>query len=143
MQIQIGFPSAQVWKALGRHVVTYSAGFATGAVGLLAYAVTFHFMSSDQATALGGGLTNIASGLKMIVSGVATVWGGALTCLSVLSALWSAYSSTHKSVTQQTASIPGTTIVTTPAIAAETPQENIVSNENHAVIPQTPPAPKV
>jgi uncharacterized membrane protein len=132
------FPSGRQWLSIGRHVVTFFAGLALGVTGITTYGVSFHFITGDQANTIISALKDLATSSQVIFSGLTTFVGALATLIGVFSALMAAWSSSQKSVAQATAAIPGTTVVTTPALADSTPeQSNIMSSAKVAIVPKT------
>jgi hypothetical protein len=129
--------SARQWQSAGRHVVTFFAGAALGVAGVAAYGVSFHFVNGGQADSIVAAFKDLSTGVAAVVNGLGTIAGALATLIGIASGLWAAYSASKKSMTQAVAAIPGTTVVTTPALAAATPdQPNIVSNTKNAVVPK-------
>lgn len=57
--------------------------------------------------------------------------------LGIAAAVWGWYVNRPKAIAQAAAELPGTVLVTTPALAAATPdQSNIVSNSSNKVVPR-------
>lgn len=56
--------------------------------------------------------------------------------LAIAAAFYGWWQNRPKAVAQSAAAIPGTTVVTTPDIAASTPESNIVSNASTKVVAQ-------
>ena len=114
------------YKASGRHV----ASFAAGAVGMIA---ALHFITPQQATDINGNITVLFTGLEQAATGIA---GLVAICVPIYTAFKAAHSA---SPTQEAKSLvaaePKTIIVTTPEIAAATPeQNNIVSSTDVKVM---------
>lgn len=105
-----------------RHVATYVAGAITAAA-------TFHLMTTDQAQVLSTSLSHIVEGLSQIAIGVGPI-------IALVSAFIAARSSTPAAKVQSVSELPGTTVVTTPAIATALPQTNVVSNTEVKVVPK-------
>jgi X-X-X-Leu-X-X-Gly heptad repeat protein len=123
--------------SIGRHAVSYTAGAATAAAGIAVYGVSLHYVTGDQANAIVAAFNAIANGVKSIADGVGTLAGGVSTLVGVAMAAWAAHSISPKQAASVAAEcLPDTTIVTTQKIACSTPnQPNIVSNEDHVVVP--------
>jgi hypothetical protein len=114
------------YKAIGRHALTYTAGAVTmaAAVGLL---------SQGDAGSLTNGLNQIADGLAGVAKGVAAIAG-------VLVPIYTAYKASHSASPQEqiktVAAMPEVKgIVTTPAVAAASPSDKVVTTP--AEIPAT------
>lgn len=60
----------------------------------------------------------------------------AAALLAVAGAAYGWWVNRPKAIVQSAAALPGTTVVTTPALAAATPQDNIVSNTEQKVTPK-------
>lgn len=114
--MQLSLPTPDMMAAFGRHVVSYAAGAITVGVG-------FHVLSSDQGNSLG-------TAIGQVVSGVETTMGGLATIFSLGAGLYAAWTASPVSQAKSLVrAVPGTTIMTDPAIAAATPaQPTIVSN---------------
>ena len=107
--------------AIGRHVATYTAGAVTAAAAL-------HLLSGADAATIQTSLQHIENGVTEIATGLGPIIG-------LVSAAYAAWSASRKSQVKAVASIPGTTVVTTPELAAATPaQSNIVSNTQNSVV---------
>jgi hypothetical protein len=105
-----------------RHVATYAAGAVTAAAAL-------HLLSAGDATTLQTSLEHIANGVSEIAVGVGPLIG-------LASAAYAWLSASLKKQAQSVASTPGTVVVTTPALAAATPEKNIVANTENKVVPK-------
>lgn len=136
MDIKFSWPSSAQWASLGRHAVSYSAGAATAIAGVAAYAGALHILQPDQAGGLVSGFQQVADGVKAVVGGVTTLAGGLATLTTTGMGIWAAYTASQKNRAQAVAAIPGTTVVTTPELAAATPQTNIVSNTAVTLVPK-------
>lgn len=134
--MQIAFPSQRQWVSFGRHVVTFVAGAATAAAGLAAYGSTLHLVTPDQADNIVTAFQAIAAGVKAIIGGIGTLAGGIATLIGIGSGIWASYSASKKSIVQAAAQLPQTTVVTSPSLAAATPEANIVSVDKVAVVPK-------
>lgn len=66
----------------------------------------------------------------------AEVAGYATLLVGILAAFYGWWQNRPKAVLQSAAAIPGTTVVTTPALAAATPEGNIVSSAVEKVVPK-------
>lgn len=119
-------PTQAQLAAFGRHLLSYGAGAATAAAA-------FNLISSGQAMVITTSLQHIGNGVSEIAVGVAPL-------VSLATGLFAAWTASHKSLVEAVAAIPGTTVVTTPQLAAATPDHpNIVSNKENAVV-EKPPA---
>lgn len=116
------------YKAIGKHVASYIAGGIT-------FAVAFHFLSPQQATDINANLNDIYNGFEQMMRGLAGL-------VAVLTPIYTAWRSAHNaSPTQKavslTTELPGTKVITTPAIANATPQSpNIMSATEVKVVPK-------
>lgn len=91
-------PSASQVAAAGRHVVTFVMGGAT-------FLATLHVISSSDTTTISHSVTQISNGLADIIAGVAPL-------IAIGSALWSAWTASHKSqIAAVNNSIPGVKVV--------------------------------
>jgi multisubunit Na+/H+ antiporter MnhB subunit len=117
----MNLPNQNQVAAVGRHVLT-----AVGAITAFA---------SAMALLTPGEAANVVSGFQHLSNAASEFMLGIGTLIPVGSALWAAWTASRKSVVQSAASIPGTTVVTTAALAAATPnQANIVSNTQNVVV---------
>ena len=87
---------------------------------------------------VGGPVSSLLIARGMPADKVSAFTTGLLTLLGalppVVSFIWGLFAHTDKSKVQAAATIPGTVVVTTPALAAATPlQANIVSNVDAVV----------
>lgn len=64
----------------------------------------------------------------------AEVAGYATLVIGVLAAVYGWWQNRPQAIAQSAAALPGTTVVTTAAIAAATPETNIVSNANVEIV---------
>lgn len=80
------------------------------------------------------GLTYLATKGYIELQDVAT-YGPAI--LALAAAGWAAWVNRPKAIVQSAAALPNTTVVTTPEIAHNTPELNIVSSELNKVEPKT------
>jgi hypothetical protein len=136
MKIALRWPIKEEWLGFGRHVVSWSAGLATGVATVVVYGVASHIITPDQASSLTSGFSSIAEGLKTVVEGVTTFVGGVATVASTAMGIWAALSSSRKKAAQIIAAVPHTTVVTDPSIASSTAEPNIVANTDHQVVPK-------
>lgn len=58
----------------------------------------------------------------------------AAAILALGGAIWGWWVNRPKAIVQSAAALPGTTVVTTPGLAASTPQQNIVSSATSQVV---------
>lgn len=115
------------YKAAGKHVASYIAGG-------VSIAVTFHFISPTDASGITENLNSIYDGVVKIGTGIAGL-------AAILTPIYTALKAAHNAspVGQATGLVqaaPGTTIVTTPEIAAAVPSNNVVSNTDTKVTPK-------
>jgi hypothetical protein len=112
-------PSQAQAAAFGRHVVTY----AMGAVSALA---VLQVVSPSDAASAGNAISQISSGVASIVAGATTLIGigSGIYAAATASPLWQM---------RAAARVPGTTIVTDPAIAAKLP-DNVRANTEAGVV---------
>lgn len=64
----------------------------------------------------------------------AEVAGYATLVIGIIAAVYGWWQNRPQAIAQSAAALPGTTVVTTPAIAAATPETNIVSSANVEVV---------
>lgn len=64
----------------------------------------------------------------------AEVAGYATLAIAVIAAFYGWWQNRPTAIAQSAAALPGTTVITTPNIAASTPEGNIVSNANVEVV---------
>lgn len=64
----------------------------------------------------------------------AEVAGYATLVIGILAAAYGWWQNRPKAIAQSAAALPGTTVITAPAIAAATPEGNILSNANVEVV---------
>lgn len=102
-------PSQSQVVAVGRHVVTYAMGAATALAAL-------HVVSAGDAATISNSITQISSGVAEIATGMAPL-------IAIVSALWSAWSSSHKSQIAAVNATPGIKVVkeTNPGIPVTEP----------------------
>ncbi len=114
------------WKAAGKHAASYAAGGVT-------VAVIFGLINSNQAADANADINFIVEGIKSIAKGIA----GLLAIITPIYTAWRAAnnaSPVNQAIGLQTA-VPETKIITSPEIAAATPQnKNIMSNEEVKII---------
>lgn len=122
-------PLAWNWnqaKSAGKHVASYAAGGVT-------MFVAFHILSPAQGT-------DITTDINLITEGLAKVATGVAGIIAVLVPVYTALRAAHNSspVVQAQSleqAVPGTVVITTPAIAAATPESpNIMSNTEVKVV---------
>jgi hypothetical protein len=108
------------YKASGRHVASFAAGLIGGAAAL-------HFITPQQATDVNGDITALFTGLEQVATSIA---GLIAICVPIYTAFKAAHSASPTMEAKSlVAAEPKTIIVTTPEIAAATPEvSNIVSN---------------
>jgi len=112
------------YKAAGRHVASYIAGGVTIAVGL-------HFLSPAQGTDIANNIGSITDGVTKVATGLAGL-------IAVLAPIYTTLKAAHSASPVQeaiTLEKTGAVIVTTPEIAASTPNSpNIVSTSEVKVV---------
>lgn len=108
--------------AAGRHVASYAAGAVTAAAA-------FHLLSTQDAATLQTSVQQITNGVSEIAAGLGPI-------IALLSGFYATWSASHKQQVKAVASVPGTTVITTPEIAAATPETNIVSNQVVKAVPK-------
>jgi hypothetical protein len=145
MNLKISWPTSDEVKGFGRHVVSWTAGAVAGAAGIIGFGLTLHIITPDQAHQLTADFTNLQNGIGIIANAVGALWDGITTVggsvagiFGICMAAWASTSSSVKSAAQRLSKQPGTIVVTTPAIAAATPEPNIVSNQEHTVVGKAP-----
>lgn len=114
------------YKAAGKHVASYIAGG-------VSMAVAFHFLIPTDAAGINDNLNHIYSGVEQIVVGIT----GLIGILTPIYTTWKASrnASPAGQAASLTAAVPGTKIVTTPEIAAATPQSpNVISSTEVKVV---------
>ena len=113
-------------KAIGRHVASYTAGGVT-------VAVAFHFLTQQQGADLGDSINNITDGFSKVALGITQL-------IAILTPIYTAWKAAHSASPKQEAIsltnyVPGTTVVTSAKLAADTPENpNIVSNQTSSVV---------
>ncbi len=117
---------------IGRYVVAVGAattGFAT-------FAAQSGLISHENAVQVASSINDIETGAKLIWNGLSNLYVVGGIFIAALMAAWGMLSSSPKHAATIAADcLPDTKIVTTPQIAAATPnQPNIVSNESHTVV---------
>lgn len=107
-------------QAAGKHIASYIAGGVT-------FAVATHFLSPAQGTDLTTNIGLISDGLTKVLTGFAGI-------LAVLTPIYTVWKAQHNASPQAQAAslekaVPGTVIITSPEVAAATPNSpNVVSN---------------
>jgi hypothetical protein len=112
-------------KAAGKHLASYAAGGVT-------VAVAWGLLSSAQGTELTTDIGHVTSGLTELGKGLAGIAG-------ILTPIYTMWRSAHNASPPMQAlsleqAVPGTTIVTSQAVAAATPSANVVSNTDVKVV---------
>lgn len=115
------------WEAAGKHVASYAAGGVT-------VAVAWGFLSSSQGSDLTTDVNMITHGVGEVVKGVAGI-------AAALTPLYTAWRAAHNATPPVQASnleaaVPGTIVVTSPEVAAQSPSPNVVSNTSMKVVSQ-------
>lgn len=103
-------------RAIGLHLGTATAAMVATAMWMASHSVDLYAIM-DQ-------LNVVIKEIAKLVATVGTFAGGAYQ-------VWKA---TQKNTVIDAAAIPGTTVITSPTIAAATPQLNVVSNSETKVI---------
>lgn len=108
------------YKAAGRNALSYAAGGVTAAAAM-------GLISHGDSTSLLSGLNDIANGLESVAKGVGVIAG-------ILVPIYTAYRASHSASPQEqiktVAAMPEVkAIVTTPAVAAESPSLKVVSDQ--------------
>ncbi len=119
--------STEQLQAIGRHLISYSAGAITVFMGFASIAYSFHVVSLDQVNSLSAALKAFGQGLTTMVGAVGTV-------ASILATAWGAYAASKSAQAASVAQVPGTTIVTSPELAKQVPAANVVSNHENKVV---------
>ena len=121
---------AQIF-AVGRHLVSYAAGGITVAAGGVGILYSLHGVTAEQAASLTSAFSDLGHGLTTMAGAIGTI-------ASIAMAVWAAMSSSPAAQAQAIISaVPGTKIVTTPELAAATPNEPaIMSSADSKVVPQ-------
>lgn len=118
-------PTAQQLGGLGRDAMKV-AGTLLGAAGALS------LIPQDQVTALLADLQHIKNAAHELV----LAFTGSGGILAIAGVWWTMLKNTQKGIAQTAAALPNTTVITTPAIAAATPAENVVSTNDVKVVPK-------
>jgi hypothetical protein len=143
MNINLRWPTSDEVKGFGRHVVSWTAGAVAGAAGVIGFGLTLHIITPDQAHQLTADFTNLQNGIGVITNAIIALWDGVQTVggavagiFGICMAAWASTSSSVKSAAARLSKQPGTTVVTTPAIANAIPSNKVVSNTENTVVPK-------
>ncbi len=116
--------------AISRHGVSMAAG-AAAAIGV---------MKAVDVKQLLMGFDHISQGIGEVLAVLGPIAAGGMAWISS----WKTKDVAQTQALSVVAAIPATTIVTQPAIAAATAEQNIVSSDSHVIEPRTDkPAPLV
>lgn len=115
------------YKAAGKNFASYAAGAVTMLVGV-------HLLTPTQATDATNDINSIVSGIEAIGNLIGLITGILTLVYTMLKSAYNA--SPIGQATGLRQAVPGTTIVTTPEIAAAIPDDNVISNTEVKVIPK-------
>jgi hypothetical protein len=110
--------------AVARHGVSVAGGAAAA----------FGLMKAVDVQQLMTGLDHISQGIGEVLAVLGPMAAGLMAWISS----WKTKDVAQTQALSVVAAIPATTIVTLPAIAAATPEQNIVSSDSHKVEPVKP-----
>lgn len=121
----MNWPTKAELLAFGRNV-----GSAIGP--LVAVGIAMTMLTPDQGQQIIASFNHIWGGILEIKVGLV----GLAFLVPVALGWWAKMTASNKSQVQAVAAIPGTVVVTTPALADATPEQNIVSNTSVKVLPK-------
>ncbi len=127
--MQVNIPSPQQLGGLGRDTMKIAGTLLVAASGL-------SLMPPAQVASLVADLQHI----KNAGTELAAALFGSGGILTIGAVYWTLAKNTIKGILNSASQVPGTTIVTTPSIAAATAPSNIVSSDSHAIEPPVTPA---
>ena len=110
----MNLPTSQQLAGLGRDAMKIGGTVVT-------VAAAFSALSPDQ-------VATVMANLKHIQADLSDLWISGGSLLATIGVAWTLWQNTHKSLVQSAATVPGTTVITTPAIAKASPKTNILSN---------------
>lgn len=125
---------------LSTTTLAWSRNVLSAVLGGITTAGALHFLTPSDVTSLTNGVTQVATGLGQVYNGVLAIAAILSPIAAALTAWWASRAATKAAdpITQATAlvkNVPGTTVVTSPALAASIPDvQAIVSNTEKAVV---------
>lgn len=116
-------------KAVGRHLVSITAGAAVASAGFAVLATQGHVLTTDQASTLVNAFKALASGVDTTVGAISTIAGIAMT-------VWAASTTRNTSQVAAVAAVPGQQVIADPKVVAAVPSPDVLSNAEHVIVPK-------
>lgn len=127
---------------LSTQTLAWGRNILSAVLGGITTAGALHFLTPSDVTNLTNGVNQVATGLGEVYTGVAAIAATLAPAAAALTAWWASRAAKKAAdpATQATAlvqNVPGTTVITSPALAAATPGISaIVSNTEKKAVPQ-------